>query len=92
MGLRASATCQLVFDEAVGWLVGQPNKGLNAMFTMMNAERLSVGIQGLGVAETAYQSAVSTPRTGCRAGRWVARAIPIARRTRSSCTPTCAAR
>ena len=58
MGLKASATCQLVFDDAVGWLVGQPHKGLNAMFTMMNAERLSVGIQGLGVAETAYQSAV----------------------------------
>jgi len=58
MGLKASATCQLVFEEAVGWLVGEPNKGLNAMFTMMNAERLSVGIQGLGVAETAYQSAV----------------------------------
>jgi alkylation response protein AidB-like acyl-CoA dehydrogenase len=58
MGLKASATCQLVFEDAVGWLVGQPNKGLNAMFTMMNAERLSVGIQGLGVAETAYQSAV----------------------------------
>lgn len=57
MGLKASATCQLVFDDAVGWLVGEPNKGLNAMFTMMNAERLSVGIQGLGVAETAYQSA-----------------------------------
>jgi alkylation response protein AidB-like acyl-CoA dehydrogenase len=59
MGLKASATCQLVFEEATGWLVGQPNKGLAAMFTMMNAERLSVGIQGLGVAETAYQSAVS---------------------------------
>jgi alkylation response protein AidB-like acyl-CoA dehydrogenase len=59
MGLKASATCQLVFEDAVGWLVGQPHKGLNAMFTMMNAERLSVGIQGLGVAETAYQSAVA---------------------------------
>jgi alkylation response protein AidB-like acyl-CoA dehydrogenase len=58
MGLKASATCQLVFDDATGWLVGKPHKGLAAMFTMMNAERLSVGIQGLGVAETAYQSAV----------------------------------
>jgi len=57
MGLKASATTQLYFDEAVGWLVGEPNKGMRAMFTMMNAERLSVGIQGLGVAETAYQSA-----------------------------------
>jgi len=57
MGLKASATAQLYFDNAVGWLVGAPNKGMRAMFTMMNAERLSVGIQGLGVAETAYQSA-----------------------------------
>ena len=57
MGLKASATAQLYFDDAVGWLVGAPNKGMRAMFTMMNAERLSVGIQGLGVAETAYQSA-----------------------------------
>jgi alkylation response protein AidB-like acyl-CoA dehydrogenase len=58
MGLKASATTQLYFDDAVGWLVGEPNRGMRAMFTMMNAERLSVGIQGLGVAETAYQSAV----------------------------------
>jgi alkylation response protein AidB-like acyl-CoA dehydrogenase len=59
MGLKASATCQLVFEDATGWLVGEPNRGLAAMFTMMNAERLSVGIQGLGVTETAYQSAVA---------------------------------
>jgi len=57
MGLKASATTQLYFDDATGWLVGAPEKGMRAMFTMMNAERLSVGIQGLGVAETAYQSA-----------------------------------
>jgi hypothetical protein len=57
MGLKASATTQLYFDDATGWLVGDANKGMRAMFTMMNAERLSVGIQGLGVAETAYQSA-----------------------------------
>ena len=59
MGLKASATCQLVYEDATGWLVGEPNRGLAAMFTMMNSERLSVGIQGLGVAETAYQSAVA---------------------------------
>ncbi len=62
MGLKGSATCQLNFDDATGWLIGEPNKGLAAMFTMMNAERLSVGIQGLGVAETAYQSAVAYAR------------------------------
>ncbi|SFR77606.1 acyl-CoA dehydrogenase C-terminal domain-containing protein [Sphingomonas jatrophae] len=59
MGLKASATCQMVFDDATGWLVGEPNKGLAAMFTMMNTERVSVGIQGLGVGEIAYQSAVA---------------------------------
>ncbi|WP_156840212.1 acyl-CoA dehydrogenase C-terminal domain-containing protein [Novosphingobium aquimarinum] len=58
MGLKASATCQLNFEESTGWLVGQPNKGLEAMFTMMNTERVSVGVQGLGVGEAAYQSAV----------------------------------
>ena len=59
MGIKASATCQLTFEEATGWLVGAPNKGMQAMFTMMNAERLAVGIQGLGVAEAAYQGAVA---------------------------------
>jgi alkylation response protein AidB-like acyl-CoA dehydrogenase len=58
MGIKASATCALSFDDAKGWLVGTANKGLAAMFTMMNTERLSVGIQGLGVAEAAYQNAV----------------------------------
>ncbi len=58
MGIKASATCQMSFDEATGWLVGQPHKGLRAMFTMMNSERLSVGVQGLGAAEAAYQGAV----------------------------------
>jgi alkylation response protein AidB-like acyl-CoA dehydrogenase len=57
MGLKASATCQLNFEDSTGWLVGKPNKGLEAMFTMMNTERVSVGIQGLGVGEAAYQSA-----------------------------------
>jgi len=62
MGLKASATCQLSFDDATGWLVGEPHKGMRAMFTMMNAERLSVGIQGLGIGEAAYQSAVAYAR------------------------------
>jgi alkylation response protein AidB-like acyl-CoA dehydrogenase len=56
MGLKASATCVMQFDDATGWLVGAPHKGLRAMFTMMNQERLAVGIQGLGVAEVAYQN------------------------------------
>ncbi|MHC6225898.1 acyl-CoA dehydrogenase C-terminal domain-containing protein [Pseudomonas sp. X10] len=57
MGIKASATCVMNFDGAVGYLVGEPNKGLAAMFTMMNYERLSIGIQGIGCAEASYQSA-----------------------------------
>jgi alkylation response protein AidB-like acyl-CoA dehydrogenase len=57
MGIKASATCQLTFEDATGWLIGAPNQGMRAMFTMMNTERLSVGLQGLGVAEAAYQGA-----------------------------------
>lgn len=59
MGIKASATCQLNFDDATGWLVGTPHKGMQAMFAMMNSERLSVGTQGLGVGEAAYQGAVA---------------------------------
>ncbi len=62
MGIKASATCAMSFDGATGWIVGEPHKGLRAMFTMMNTERLSVGIQGLGVAEVAYQNAVAYAR------------------------------
>jgi alkylation response protein AidB-like acyl-CoA dehydrogenase len=58
MGLKASATCQINFEESTGWLVGKPHKGMEAMFTMMNTERVSVGVQGLGIGEAAYQSAV----------------------------------
>ena len=58
MGIKGSSTCVLNFEEAKGWLVGEPHKGLKAMFTMMNAARLGVGMQGLGVAEVAYQNAV----------------------------------
>jgi alkylation response protein AidB-like acyl-CoA dehydrogenase len=58
MGIKASATCQMQFEDSIGWLVGQPHKGMEAMFTMMNAERVGVGIQGLGIGEAAYQSAV----------------------------------
>lgn len=59
MGIKASATCVMNFDEAEGYLVGEPNRGLFAMFTMMNLERLSIGIQGVGLAEMSYQLAKS---------------------------------
>ena len=59
MGIRASATCVLNFDNATGFLVGEKNKGLAAMFNMMNMERITVGLQGLGLAEIAYQNALA---------------------------------
>ncbi|WP_286719076.1 acyl-CoA dehydrogenase C-terminal domain-containing protein [Thalassolituus sp. UBA2009] len=62
MGIKGSATCVMNFDGAKGWLVGEENKGLACMFTMMNYERLGVGIQGIGAAEASYQSAVEYAR------------------------------
>ena len=59
MGIKGSPTCVLNFDNAIGYLIGSENKGLNLMFTMMNLERIVVGIQGLGISETAYQNALS---------------------------------
>lgn len=59
MGIHAQPTCVMNYDDATGWLVGEPHRGLAAMFTMMNAERLMVGIQGLGVAGAAYQQATA---------------------------------
>jgi len=62
MGIHAQPTCVMNYDGASGWLVGEPHKGLAAMFTMMNAERLMVGIQGLGIAGGAYQQAAAYAR------------------------------
>ena len=62
MGIHAQPTCVMNYDGATGWLVGEENRGLAAMFTMMNAERLMVGIQGLGVAGAAYQQAAAYAR------------------------------
>lgn len=62
MGIKASATCVMNFDSATGYLIGEPHKGLVAMFTMMNYERLSIGIQGIGCAEASYQNAVAYAR------------------------------
>ena len=57
MGIMVSPTCQLDFDKSVGWMVGEPHRGLEAMFKMMNVARVGVGLQGLGIGEAAYQSA-----------------------------------
>ena len=59
MGIKGSPTCVLNFENATGYMIGPENKGLSSMFTMMNLERIVVGIQGLGISETAYQNAVS---------------------------------
>src|SRR6476659_6989370 len=58
MGIHGSATCVINFDGAQGYLIGAPNKGLIAMFTMMNTARLAVGLQGLGLSDRAYQNAL----------------------------------
>jgi len=59
MGIKASSTCTMNFDQSKGWLVGDLNKGMKAMFTMMNRARLAVGMQGLGLCEISYQGAVA---------------------------------
>ena len=62
MGIKASSTCVINFDGSTGYLVGQPNKGMRAMFTFMNGARLHVGTQGLALADAAYQGAVAFAR------------------------------
>ncbi|MEM9101817.1 MAG: acyl-CoA dehydrogenase C-terminal domain-containing protein [Pseudomonadota bacterium] len=59
MGIKGSATCVMNMDEAEGYLIGEPHQGLKCMFTMMNTERLSIGLQGVGSSEISYQSAVA---------------------------------
>ena len=88
MGIKGSATCVMSFDAATAWMIGEPNRGLAAMFVMMNAARLSVGLQGLGHAEMAYQNAaryanervqmraIANPGNATRSGR--SNADPIA--------------
>jgi len=62
MGIKAASTCVMNFEAAEGYLVGEPGKGMACMFTMMNTERLAIGMQGLGLAEIAYQNAVTYAR------------------------------
>jgi len=63
LGIHASPTCVLSYEDAIGWRIGDKNRGLECMFTMMNAARLNVGVQGLAIAERAYQQAVEFART-----------------------------
>ena len=62
MGIHGSATCAMAYDEATGWLIGEANAGLRLMFVMMNEERLGVAVQGLSIAEAAYQAAAEFAR------------------------------
>ena len=92
MGIHGNATCVMNYDGATGWLLGEENGGLRAMFTMMNEARLGVGLQGLAVGEAAYQNAAAYAKerlqgrslTGAE-GRRTSRPI------RSSSIPTFAA-
>src|SRR5690606_30578127 len=59
MGIHASPTCVMEYDGATGWLIGEPNRGLAAMFTMMNSARLNVGLEGVAVGEAARQAALA---------------------------------
>ncbi|EJI84534.1 acyl-CoA dehydrogenase [Alishewanella aestuarii B11] len=80
MGINGSATCVLNFDGATGYLIGEPHRGLACMFTMMNYERLSMGSQGLGAAERAYQNALAYAKDrlqGRTVGRDPNKADPI---------------
>src|SRR5262249_12630078 len=62
MGIPANSTCVMIYDGATGFLIGEENRGLNAMFTMMNEARLGVGVQGLALSEVAYQNAAAYAR------------------------------
>jgi alkylation response protein AidB-like acyl-CoA dehydrogenase len=71
MGIHASPTCTLAYEGATGWLIGEENKGLAAMFTMMNAARLNVGMSGVGVAEAAFQKALAYARERKQGGKLI---------------------
>ena len=92
MGIHANSTCVMNFDGAAGWLVGEENRGLPAMFVMMNGARLGVAVQGLAQSEVAYQNAAAYAKERLQ-GRSIsgAKAPGQGRRSRSSCIPTCAA-
>ena len=91
MGIHGNATAQINIDGAIGTLVGQPNKGLQAMFVMMNAARLGVGNQSLGLTEVAYQNALAYAKDRLQMRSLSGTKARTSRPTPSSSTPTCAA-
>ena len=90
MGIKASATCQMVLEDAVGTLVGQPHKGMQGMFVMMNAARLGVGNQSLGLTEVAYQNALAYAKDRLQMRSPAAAKAKDKPADPSSCTPMCA--
>ncbi len=89
MGIQASATCVMNFDDAVGYLVGEPNKGLAAMFTMMNYERLGLASKAWPPASAPIRTPSNMPVTACKAVRQPVRRTRTRSLTRSLSTPTC---
>jgi hypothetical protein len=71
LGIHASPTCTLAYEGATGWLIGEENRGLAAMFTMMNAARLNVGMQGVAIAEAAYQKALAHAKERRQGGKLI---------------------
>ena len=76
MGIHGNSTCVMNYDGATGWLIGEENRGINAMFTMMNEARLGVGVQGLALSEVAYQNAVTYAKERLQGPRAQRREIP----------------
>lgn len=89
MGIHGNATCQMNLDGAIGTLVSEANKGLAAMFVMMNAARLGVGNQSIGQTEVAYQTPWPTPKNACKCAAPAAKASRFARRPHHR-APRCA--
>jgi hypothetical protein len=71
MGIHASPTCTMAYEGATGWLIGEENRGLAAMFTMMNAARLNVGMEGVAIAEAAYQKALAYAKERKQGGKLI---------------------
>ena len=92
MGIHGNSTCVMNYDNATGFLIGEENRGLAAMFTMMNEARLGVGVQGLAMSEVAYQNAAAYAKDRLQGRALSGRNFPTSRPIRSSCIRTCAAR
>ena len=91
MGIHGNSTCVMNYDGAKGWLVGEENRGLNAMFVMMNGARLGVAVQGLAQSEIAYQNAAAYAKERLQGRSLTGPSRRRCRPIRSSCIPTCAA-